>query len=152
GKEMIIPPDSQSNALSDPVLPAPLSVLVGRHAELERLRARLSNRGNAALTALYGLPGVGKTALLVQLAHDPEVRAHFRDGILWAGLGPHAHLHSHWSRWGRLLGLEPAEMRTFRSDVDWAMALRQAIGTRTMLLLIDDAWTLEDALALKIGG
>ncbi len=34
----------------------------------------------------------------------------------------------------------------------WAQTLRAAIGTRRVLLVIDDAWTLEDALALKVGG
>ncbi len=34
----------------------------------------------------------------------------------------------------------------------WAIALRRAIGSRSMLLVIDDAWRLEDALSLKVGG
>src|SRR6266700_3233922 len=34
----------------------------------------------------------------------------------------------------------------------WAIALRRAIGLRSMLLVIDDAWQIEDALTLKVGG
>ncbi len=34
----------------------------------------------------------------------------------------------------------------------WTMALHRAIGTRRMLLVIDDAWTIEEALAFKVGG
>src|SRR5260370_2302898 len=33
-----------------------------------------------------------------------------------------------------------------------AIAVSRAIGSRQMLLVIDDAWRVEDALALKIGG
>jgi hypothetical protein len=38
------------------------------------------------------------------------------------------------------------------SPLAWHQALRLAIGTRQMLLIIDDAWTVEDALALQVGG
>lgn len=140
-------------ALYDPSLPAPTQFsLVGREQELAELRARLRGRGNTALTALNGLPGVGKTALALALAHDASLRAHFQDGILWAGLGPTPNLQSHLSRWGSLLGLSQAEMSSFKDSVDWGVALRRTIGSRTMLLVIDDAWSVEDALALKVGG
>ena len=141
-------------SLYDPFIPVlPQVPLVGRNEELLKLRQRLStNRGNAALTALNGLPGVGKTALSIILAHDPALRAHFQDGILWAGLGPEPNMQGHLSRWGTLLGLSSSEMSSLSGSEAWAVALRRVIGSRTMLLVIDDAWTLEDALALKVGG
>ncbi|HLI70398.1 MAG TPA: NB-ARC domain-containing protein, partial [Ktedonobacteraceae bacterium] len=140
-------------ALYDPSIPLPPPIhLVGRDEELARLRNRLRSGGNVALTALNGLPGVGKTTLSITLAHDPELRAHFKDGILWAGLGPEANMQSHLSRWGTLLGLSSSEMSTLSGTEAWAVALRRTIGSRTMLLVIDDAWKLEDALALKVGG
>ena len=92
--------------LYDPSIPLPPSIyLVGRDEELAHLRQRLLAGGSVALTALNGLPGVGKTTLAITLAHDPELRAHFKDGILWAGLGPNPNMQSHLSRWGTLLGL-----------------------------------------------
>ena len=138
--------------LYDPSIPTLSYPLIGREDELTRLRRRLQGRGNTALTALNGLPGVGKTALLIALTHDPVLREHFTDGILWAGLGPTPHLQGHLSRWGTLLGLSQAEMSTFKDSVDWATALRRAIGSRTMLLVIDDAWAIDDTLALMVGG
>lgn len=135
---------------SIPLLPA--IQLVGRDEELMALRQRLCGGVNVALTALNGLPGVGKTALAITLAHDPAVRTHFTDGILWAGLGPDPTMQSHLSRWGMLLGLSSSEMSSLNGNEAWAMALRRAIGSRTMLLVIDDAWTLEQALLLKVGG
>jgi tetratricopeptide (TPR) repeat protein len=142
-----------AGALYDPSIPLlPAIHLVGRDADLARLRSRLRGGGSVALTALNGLPGVGKTALSITLAHDPEVRVHFTDGILWAGLGPNPTMQSHLSRWGTLLGLATSEMSTLNGTEAWAVALRRAIGSRRMLLVIDDAWTLEDALILKVGG
>lgn len=139
--------------LYDPSIPLPPTIhLVGREGELAKLRQRLRGGGSVALTALNGLPGVGKTALTITLAHDPEVREYFKDGILWAGLGPRPNMQGHLSRWGTLLGLSSSEMSTLNGMEAWAVALRRTIGARTMLLVIDDAWTLEDALLLKVGG
>lgn len=150
-----LPPATYSSpgVLYDPSIPVPPQIpLVGRDEELSRLRQRLRGGSSVALTALNGLPGVGKTALSITLAHDPELRAHFKDGILWAGLGPDPNMQSHLSRWGTLLGLSSSEMSTLSGSEAWAVALHRTIGSRTMLLVIDDAWTLEDALVLKIGG
>src|SRR5207248_2362604 len=35
---------------------------------------------------------------------------------------------------------------------EWAKTLRATIGSRFMLLVIDDAWEVEHALAMKVGG
>ena len=139
--------------LFDPVIPLePAKRIVGRENELGQIKKRLVNGGSVALTALNGLPGVGKTALSITLAHDPALRAHFRDGILWAGLGPHPKISGLLSRWGTLLGISTSTITVQNSVEEWARTLHSAIGSRTMLLVIDDAWQLEDALALKVGG
>jgi len=147
------PPYASPGALYDPSIPLPPAILlVGRHEELARLKQRLRGGGSVALTALNGLPGVGKTALSITLAHDSEMRAHFKDGILWAGLGPGPNMQGHLSRWGTLLGMSSNEMSSLSGNEAWAVALRRTIGARTMLLVIDDAWKLEEALILKVGG
>ncbi|MBE3558575.1 MAG: tetratricopeptide repeat protein [Ktedonobacteraceae bacterium] len=141
-------------ALYDPVIPLKSNFpLVGRDDDLRLIRQRLLAGGSVALTALNGIPGVGKTALTIAIAHDPAVRTHFRDGILWAGLGPHPNIPGLLSRWGTLLGVSPAQMAA-PGDIEawWARALRTAIGDRKMLLIIDDAWTVEAALTFKVGG
>lgn len=137
----------------DPAIPVkPMLRLVGRNQELFLIKQRLIAGDNVALTALSGLPGVGKTALSIALAHDPQVREYFHDGILWAGLGPEPDIPVLLSRWGTLLGLSPTEMAAMESDEAWAKALHTAIGSRTMLLVIDDAWEIEHALTFKLGG
>ncbi|HEX3643146.1 MAG TPA: basic secretory protein-like protein, partial [Ktedonobacteraceae bacterium] len=56
------------------------------------------------------------------------------------------------ARWGKLLGVASSQVEDIESSAAWSQALRAAIGTRQMLLVIDDAWTVEDAQALRIGG
>src|SRR6266581_8088672 len=141
------------HGLYDSAIPLePAIHLVGRESELSQIKKRLYNGGSVALTALNGLPGVGKTAVSIALAHDPELRANFQDGILWAGLGPNPNISGLLSRWGTLLDISTTEMTEINSVDEWAKTLHAAIGSRRMLLVIDDAWKLEEALALKVGG
>jgi transcriptional regulator with XRE-family HTH domain/tetratricopeptide (TPR) repeat protein len=139
----------------DSAIPLPFSEaknLVGRETLLQQVKKQLSHSGRVALSALHGLPGVGKTALAVVLAHDVEIREHFRDGILWAGLGPKPDVLGVLSRWGKLLGIASAERAKLSSSEAWAMSIRAAIGLHRMLLVIDDAWDTEEAMAFHVGG
>ena len=141
-----------SSALYDPTIP-PLPnegrELVGRLELLNILSEQLCTGKRAVL---YGLPGVGKTALAVTLLHHPSVRNTFCDGILWAGLGPRPNLLEQLGRWGALLGLPASETATENSLEARAVALHAAIGTRRMVLIVDDAWEVEAALLFKVGG
>ncbi|HJT56630.1 MAG TPA: tetratricopeptide repeat protein [Ktedonobacteraceae bacterium] len=134
-----------------PPLSSGTSELVGRSEALSQLRARLCSGKNLVLTALNGLPGVGKTTLAVAMAHDSRVLEYFGDGALWAGVGPQPNVLALLSRWGTVLSLS-TEMGRLTTVEAWTLALRSAIGTRSMLLVIDDVWTIEDALALQVGG
>ena len=131
------------------VPPQPSHRLVGREKLLRNLKQHLLSGESMAL---YGLPGVGKTSLLVELAHDNDVREHFRDGVLWAGLGQNADVLSLLGAWGVLLGIPPSEMAKLATLESRAKVIRVAIGMRRILLVIDDAWEIKAALALKLGG
>ena len=151
--EPATPPSTPNEPLYDGAIPLrPPTRLVGRENELAQLKQRLFAGGIAALTALNGLPGVGKTALSIELAYDLDIRAHFRDGILWAALGPEPSIPTILTRWGTLLGISSTEISGLSDNDAKAAALGRAIGARSMLLVIDDAWHLEDALALTAGG
>lgn len=141
------------STLLDPTIPLlPSHEIVGRESDLARLKKRLCSGRNTTLTALNGLPGVGKTTLSIAIAHDPDVQAYFRDGILWAGLGPEPNMSGIVGHWCSLLGVSQAEVGELNGTEAIAVALHHAIGSRRILLVIDDAWNIEDALALKIGG
>ena len=137
--------------LYDPAIPSSLIGpvgLVGREDLLQKLKERLYAGEHVVLSAINGLPGVGKTALAVELVHNREVRAYFRDGVLWAGLGPVPNVAGLLGRWGTLLGVTPDH-----TNIEgWQKAITAAIGERRMLLVIDDAWEIEHALAFRVGG
>ncbi|GCE03462.1 helix-turn-helix domain-containing protein [Dictyobacter aurantiacus] len=128
--------------------------LTGRGTLLQQVKEWLTtgNENNLARIALKGLPGVGKTAIAIALATDQQVQAHFSDGILWVGLGPEPNVLGLLIHWGKLLGIEPAEVENAESPEDWIRILHATIGSRRMLLIIDDAWNGEDALTFQVGG
>lgn len=136
--------------LYDPVIPPlPDIPLMGRYKELEHLRHLLAEKSHP-LIALHGLPGVGKTAIVTTLVHDATIQEHFRDGILWAELGSQPDVDAIYQRWGQELGLSSADLQEHHET--WPMALRRVIGQKRILLVLDDVWNIDDALALKVGG
>ncbi|HEY4033074.1 MAG TPA: NB-ARC domain-containing protein [Ktedonobacteraceae bacterium] len=128
------------------------SSLLGQAGLFMQIKERLLDASGLPETALYGLPGVGKTTLAAALASDEHVQARFRDGILWAPLGPQPYVLSQLMRWGTMLGVTSSDVENPESPLAWRRALQLAIGNRQMLLIIDDAWAVEDALTLRVGG
>jgi len=148
--EPSVEPHIQDPAI--PSLPENTVELVGRAALLEQLKQRLCTNKTSVSVALNGLPGVGKTALAVALARDKQIQQHFSEGILWAGPGPNPNIAGLLSRWGKLLGIALTAKETSLMEWEWANAIRDAIGNRRMLLVIDDAWQIETAFAFHVGG
>ena len=150
------PPLARESSLIDPAIPETLGSidngLLGRANLLAHVKQQLLKGDNLALTAINGLPGIGQTTLAIAVATDEQVQARFRDGILWVGLGPHPNVQGQLARWGKLLGIAPKDIENLNSRESWARALRAAIGNRHLLLVIDDAWSAEDALTFQVGG
>ncbi|MBX7214668.1 MAG: tetratricopeptide repeat protein [Thermoflexales bacterium] len=105
-----------------------------------------------AITAVRGLPGAGKTTLAAALAHSAETHSYFVDGVLWVGLGRSPDLTDGLRRWASALGMDIARFEHLPNQTAQIQALHDRIGTRRMLLIVDDAWSAEAALAFRLGG
>jgi tetratricopeptide (TPR) repeat protein len=126
-------------------VPPPLAhKLVGRETIFVHLVEKLC-AGHSMAVYTNGLPGVGKRALAIALVYDPKIQAHFSDGLLWAGLGPQPDIISLQNSWATALG---ADIRHVTEPKQRNEALRNAIGNRRFLLVLDDAWQLEAAQAM----
>jgi tetratricopeptide (TPR) repeat protein len=71
---------------------------------------------------------------------------------LRAGLGPQPRVLGLLARWGMLLEIPSGKVADASSWEAWGMILHEVIGTRRMLLIVDDAWNIEEALAFQVGG
>ncbi|MGB8344580.1 MAG: NB-ARC domain-containing protein [Ktedonobacteraceae bacterium] len=144
-----------ASSVVDSTIPPPLvetDGLVGRDKLSQQLKHAFCPGRRPALAALTGLPGVGKTALVRELLSDSDIQRHFADGMLWVSLGLKPDVPDLLGRWAGLLGISSTEMAYLQQEEDLAGAIRAVIGARRMLLVLDDAWRDEEALAFKVGG
>jgi len=150
----IVAPAPDIAPLYDANIPlTPPDELVGRETELAHIKERLLGHtdGSIRLSALNGIPGVGKTSLAIAIAHDTEICASFSGGILWAAMGPTPNIPGILSRWAELVGV-PEVTFSKLGEGQKRQVLRNALGARSILLVLDDVWRLEDAYALRIVG
>jgi transcriptional regulator with XRE-family HTH domain len=126
--------------------------LVAREGQLNCLKQELLSPTGQNTIALHGLPGVGKTALVRALIADAQIQAHFADGIFWAELGPHHDARQTVKRWSVLLNIEATEDNSPDHWSERGKLMRATVGMRRMLFVIDDAWSIETARALQVGG
>ncbi|MGI9179635.1 MAG: tetratricopeptide repeat protein, partial [Longimicrobiaceae bacterium] len=121
---------------------------VGRDDLVDEMAKRLVSGDSMALSA-EGMPGVGKTTMAVALAHHQAILDHFEDGVLWAGLGVKPDVMSALATWAEALGKDVS------SEIDpakRALAVKNAVAQRSLLLVVDDAWQIEPAQLLRCGG
>ncbi|MBW8372277.1 MAG: hypothetical protein K0M66_15095 [Thiobacillus sp.] len=122
--------------------------IVGRADLLDTLRTSLIDGHRPVLKYLAG---VGKTTLALQLAYDEDFFSQF-EGVLWADIGAKPHWAALLRRWYRGLVNDPAAESALDSEQDWFDAVRDAIGARRMLIILDDVWQHGDAARLMALG
>lgn len=134
-----------------PIFQVPLPMkdrLVGRDHLLDILKQGLTIERK---TVLLGIPGVGKTSIAIALAYDPDVQRQYSDGVLWANLGITPDPLSTLKLWGRELGVPMEVISSAPPDV-LARRVHERIGLKSLLIIIDDAWDIDTALLLRVGG
>jgi len=100
------------------------------------------------VVVIGGMPGVGKTALAQAIGRDPVIERYFRDGLLWAELGPAPDIDRWLREWAGLPGM-PKDA-TSRPEA-WLWKYLASEKRRTLIIL-DDVWPGTHFERLMIGG
>ncbi len=135
--------------------PAAPDFVIGREYDLHLIKGLIGITNAASpsssvrpLTVLWGWPGVGKTTLAAVLAHDPDIRRVFPDGVLWVSVGQSPNVFAKLSIWAHPLGIEATKAQT----VDELKGLLRArLRGRRMLLVLDDIWEARDVFNFRLG-
>lgn len=138
-------------------LPADISPFTGREPELTRLHDLVRGHGITAsptvVATIDGTAGIGKTSLAVHFAH--QVVDRFPDGQLYLDLRGSAATSpmTAVAALGRLLrSLGVSAGRVPTDEAERAAQYRSILATRRMLIVLDDARTVEQIGPLLPGG
>ncbi len=137
-------------------LPGPVRQFVGRAAELAELTGMLERAAQRprtlVISAIAGMPGVGKTALAMQWAH--QVADRFPDGQLHVnlrGYDPGQPMSATDALAGFLRSLGVAEQDIPAEAGERAARYRSLLAGRRMLIMIDNAGDVEQVRPLLPG-
>ena len=122
-------------------------VLAGLKQKLFASGADVGITGQSSAVGVQGMGGIGKSVLAAALAHDSETRQVFSDGIYWLTIGQKPRL---LDLQNRLLSQLTGSEETFPTEQEAKEALREALQGRPVLIVVDDAWTLDAAQAFPV--
>ena len=117
-------------------VPTTLTPLIGRAEDIRSIQELFSRREVRLLT-LTGPPGIGKTRLALEVAHEAIDR--FRDGVFFVGLASTLDPDLVLTAIARTLGMND------KSGESLMGKLRQALGSKQMLLALDNFEQVLDA-------
>src|SRR5271165_4933580 len=122
-------------------------VLTGLKQKLLAGGANVGITGQSSAVGVQGMGGIGKTVLAAALAHDSEMRQAFSDGIYWLTIGQKPNL---LELQNQLLRQVTGSKETLTTEQEAKDALREALEGRHVLLVVDDAWTIDHACAFSV--
>ena len=150
-RQLQAPPVEWAPLLSPvPTLPQPF---ISRAAEIQALASRvlpdLSGPGVVSgaeqVTAVSGMPGLGKTILAAAFARSAQVRRAFRDGVVWITLGErHPVLDAMRELVSTIPGDQPGNGVGSIRDADWSTirsGLSRGLRDPKLLIVIDNVWS-----------
>ena len=140
------------------VVPPKPSLIVGRDSDLADLRMRIGNLPRATkdtpiqiVTPIRGLPGVGKTTVVSEIAHDQGFQT-----VLYTAIGvlpstqTELTILTRLQEWGRALdSLNVAQSKTLD---DARASLAALLRDERALIVIDDVWESPHAVPFLVGG
>lgn len=129
-------------ASEEPVLhptpPAPPAHFTGHEEDLTRFAQLLISGQTVAITALYGMGGIGKTSLALKLAE--QLHPHFPGDVLWWSLGPNPDVVTALDVWARHANPH-ADLSAFSTARVRAEVVRPMLAKLEKLcVIIDDVW------------
>jgi GTPase SAR1 family protein len=147
---MIVGERNSCNLFQAPPLP---SYFVERPEVSDELKSSLLEKtsitGALVVSAIHGLGGIGKSTLVIALAHDQKIRNRFPDGIFWATLGQQPDVLSLLTSWIQNLG----DYKFSPTNIDAASRqLCSLLDNKAVLLVVDDVWNADHALPFRVGG
>ncbi len=120
---------SATEGAVEPMLPAPLTPIIGRERE-EAAAVHLLEREDVRLLTLTGPPGIGKTRLALQVA--TTLREQYHDGVCFVSLAAVREADLALSAIARALGLRLAGSLSLLDQ------LRARVREKRLLLLLDN--------------
>ncbi|NOK61019.1 MAG: hypothetical protein GFH27_549307n2 [Chloroflexi bacterium AL-W] len=121
---------SNSTLMGHPsALPLSLTPLIGREDLLQHIQ-QLAQAPEMRLLTLVGPPGVGKTRVALQLAH--ELQPYYHDGVWWVSLTKLQHPQEVLDLLAHLFGLSVTNPATI------LIALQHHLQARQLLLMLDN--------------
>lgn len=128
--------------------PIPTTHCIGRAAVLDEIKSLLRTKGPRCWIAIHGLPGVGKTEALAQIAHDSSLRQVFPNSVWWLSLGQSPDIASILRSLAKAIGIS---IDAHQPHADLMRAIRDHIKDWRCLLLLDDVWSVDAAQSFDVG-
>ena len=148
-EELLAEAVARSRPLSPMVPVVTVSRVHGRETLVERICALL---GAGETVGLSGMGGIGKSTLAALITAAPAMRARFYDGVLWTSLGLAPNLFFEAGQWISALLPEQADLASLPTLPVRLARLRELLASRSILIVIDDAWVAGHAAELILGG